>query len=146
MSKPKVLFVCVHNSARSQIAEAWLNVLAGERFEARSAGLEPGVMNPLVVRVMSEEGIDISGNRTKGVYEFFKAGMLFAWVITVCDETAAERCPIFPGATKRLHWSFPDPSQLEGTEEEKLAALRKIRDAIRVRIKDWIAALEAGAA
>lgn len=146
MNKPKVLFVCVHNSARSQMAEAWLNTLYGERFFARSAGLEPGTLNPLVVRVMAEAGIDISGNRTKGVYEFLKAGELFSWVVTVCDETAAERCPIFPGAAKRLHWSFPDPSRLTGSDEEKLAALRQIRDAIRARIENWVASLETGAA
>ena len=118
MKKEKVLFVCIHNSARSQMAEAWLNFLYGDRFEAQSAGLEPGPLNPLVVAGMAEAGIDISQNKTKGVYDFFKKGSLFSWVITVCDESAAERCPMFPGVAKRLHWSFPDPSLLTGTAED----------------------------
>jgi arsenate reductase len=137
MKKEKVLFVCIHNSARSQMAEAWLNSLYGDRFEAQSAGLEPGTLNPLVVTAMDEVGIDISRNRTKSVYDFFKKGELFSWVITVCDESAAERCPMFPGIVKRLHWSFPDPSLLTGTAEEKMAVIRKIRDAIKMKVKEW---------
>ena len=108
MKKIKVLFVCVHNSARSQIAEAYLNAMAGERFEALSAGLEPGVLNHYAVKVMAEEGFDISGNKTKDVFDFVKRGEIFGYVITVCDGANAERCPIFSGVTKRLHWSFPD--------------------------------------
>jgi arsenate reductase len=138
MEKKKVLFVCVHNSARSQMAEALLNLLAGDRFEAESAGLEPGSLNPLVVEVMKEIGIDISGNRTKGVFEFIKAGKLFNYVITVCDEANGKRCPIFPGYAKRLHWSFKDPSSLEGTLDERLSKTREIRDEIRARIEGWI--------
>jgi len=138
MEKKKVLFVCVHNSARSQMAEAFLNLLAGDRFEAESAGLEPAALNPLVVEVMKEIGIDISGNRTKGVFEFIKAGKLFNYVITVCDETSGNRCPIFPGYTKRLHWNFPDPSALEGNHEEKLKQTRVIRDEIKERIVNWL--------
>ena len=138
MDKKKVLFVCIHNSARSQMAEAFLNLLAGDRFEAESAGLEPAALNPLVVEVMKEVGIDISENRTKGVFEFIKAGKLFNYVITVCDETSGNRCPIFPGYTKRLHWNFPDPSALAGTDDEKLQETRKIRDEIRARIEVWI--------
>jgi len=138
MDKKKVLFVCIHNSARSQMAEAFLNLLAGDRFEAESAGLEPGSLNPLAVEVMKEIGIDISGNRTKGVFEFIKAGKLFNYVITVCDETSGNRCPIFPGYTKRLHWNFPDPSALEGTHEEKLKKTREIRDQIRANIEAWL--------
>jgi arsenate reductase (thioredoxin) len=145
MNKQKVLFVCVHNSARSQMAEAWLTALYGDRFDVKSAGIEPGTLNPLVVRVMAEAGIDISGNWTKGVYDLLKAGESFSWVITVCDETAAERCPIFPGAARHLHWSFPDPSRLEGSEADKLAALRKIRDDIKARIEAWAASLAAPA-
>ncbi len=106
------------------MAEAFLNLLAGDRFEAESAGLEPGSLTPLAVEVMKEIGIDISGNRTKGVFEFIKAGRLFNYVITVCDETSSQRCPIFPGYTKRLQWNFPDPSSLEGTQEEKLKQTR----------------------
>ena len=135
--KTKVLFVCIHNSARSQMAEAFLNQQCGEWFEARSAGLEPGRLNPLVVQAMQEAGIDISGNQTKSVFDLFKSGKIFAFVITVCDETAAERCPIFPGVTQRLHWSFPDPSALQGTDEEKLARTREIRDMIRVKVEAW---------
>ncbi len=137
MKKQKVLFVCIHNSARSQMAEAWLNFLYGDRFEAKSAGLEPGTLNPLVVAAMDEVGVDISRNRTKSIYDLFKKGELFSFVITVCDETAAERCPVFPGIVKRLHWSFPDPSLLTGAWEEKMDAIRKIRCDIKKMVKDW---------
>ncbi len=106
MEKIKVLFVCVHNSARSQMAEAFLNQLAGDKFKAESAGLEPGTLNPLVVEVMKEIGIDISHNQTKSAFDFFKQGRLFNFVITVCDSASAERCPIFPGVTQRLGWSL----------------------------------------
>src|SRR5436853_4625987 len=112
--KKKVLFVCIHNSARSQMAEAFLNQICGSEFEAQSAGLEPGKLNPIVVEAMQEIGIDISRNRTKAVSDIRKSGKSFAYVITVCDEASAERCPIFPGVTTRLHWSFPDPSALSG--------------------------------
>lgn len=137
--KKKVLFVCIHNSARSQMAEAFLNQICGEAFEAHSAGLEPGTLNPLVVAAMRELGIDISGNQTKWVFDFIKSGKMFAYVITVCDETSAERCPIFPGVTTRLHWSFPDPSAFPGTYEEKLARTREVRDAIKEKIEQWCA-------
>lgn len=138
MEKKKVLFVCIHNSARSQMAEAFLNLLAGDRFEAESAGLEPGNLNSFAVEVMNETEIDISGNRTKGVFEFITAGKLFHYVITVCDETNGNRCPIFPGYAKRLHWNFPDPSVLEGTFDEKIKKTREIRDEIKARIADWL--------
>ena len=137
MKKQKVLFVCIHNSARSQMAEAWLNFLYGDRFEAKSAGLEPGELNPLAVKAMEEAGIDISKNRTKSVFEALKSGELFSWVITVCDESNAERCPIFPGPTKRLHWSFSDPASLTGTLAERMTAVRKIRDDIKATINQW---------
>lgn len=137
MVKQKVLFVCVHNSARSQMAEAWLNHFGGEQFEAESAGLSPGTLNPLVVKVMQEVGIDISHKKTRAVFDLFQTGQLFAYVITVCDETSAEKCPVFPGIAKRLHWSFPDPAALTGTEEEKLAKTREIRDLIKVKIANW---------
>ena len=141
MAKPRMLFICIHNSARSQMAEAWLNHLCGESFEANSAGLEPGTLNPLAVKVMQEVGIDISTKTTQSVFDVFKSGRLFTYVITVCDETSAEKCPIFPGPTKRLHWSFPDPAQVNGTAEEKLEQVRQIRDQIRSRIEDWCAEL-----
>jgi arsenate reductase len=135
--KQKVLFICVHNSARSQIAEAFLNAICGDHFEAHSAGLEPGTLNPLAVEAMREIGIDISHKGTQSVFDVFKSGELFAYVITVCDESSAERCPIFPGVTTRLHWSFPDPAALEGTREERLAGTREIRNQIRDRIEMW---------
>jgi arsenate reductase (thioredoxin) len=135
--KQKVLFICVHNSARSQIGEAFLNDICSDHFEAHSAGLEPGTLNPLAVEAMREIGIDISEKKTQSVFDVFKSGELFAYVITVCDETSAERCPIFPGVTQRLHWSFPDPSALSGTHEQRLAGARKIRDQIRARIETW---------
>jgi len=137
--KKKVLFVCIHNSARSQMAEAFLNQICGNEFEAHSAGLEPGKLNPIVVVAMQEVGIDISGNQTKAVFDFIKSGTLFAYVITVCDEASAERCPIFPGVTTRLHWGFPDPSAIQGTPEEKLARTRQIRDTIKSKIEKWCA-------
>lgn len=137
--KSKVLFICVHNSARSQMAEAWLNHFCGDFFEAESAGLEPGTLNALAVEVMAEAGLDISQKATRAVFDVFKAGGLFAYVITVCDEASAEKCPIFPGPTKRLHWSFPDPSQVSGSREEKLEQVREIRDQIRRQIDDWCA-------
>jgi len=137
--KKRVLFVCIHNSARSQMAEAFLNRICGEEFEAHSAGLEPGRLNPVVVEAMREIGIDISGNRTKAVFDEFKSGKMFAWVITVCDEASAERCPIFPGVAKRLHWSFPDPSGFSGAPDEKLARTREVRDLIKRKIERWCA-------
>jgi len=135
--KKKVLFICVHNSARSQMAEAWLNYTCGKFFQAQSAGLEPGTLNPLVVDAMAEVGIDISQKKTQDVFEVFKSGQLFAYVITVCDAASAENCPIFPGVTKRLHWSFPDPSQLQGSDATKLEQVRAIRDEIRGKIEEW---------
>jgi arsenate reductase (thioredoxin) len=135
--KQKVVFICVHNSARSQMAEAWLNLLCPDHFEAHSAGLEPGILNPLAVEAMREVGVDISGNKTQAVFDVFKSGEFFPYVITVCDETSAERCPIFPGATMRLHWSFPDPSTLTGPHQERLDGTRQIRDQIRDRIQVW---------
>jgi arsenate reductase len=139
MSKKNVLFVCIHNSARSQMAEAFLKQVCGHEFEAHSAGLEPGKLNPIVVEAMREVGIDISGNQTKAVFDMLKSGKMFAYVVTVCDEASAERCPIFPGVTKRLHWSFPDPSSFQGTHEEKLAGIRKVRDLIKAKIEAWCA-------
>jgi arsenate reductase (thioredoxin) len=137
--RKKVLFVCIHNSARSQMAEAFLNQICGVEFEAHSAGLEPGKLNPVVVEAMQEIGIDISGNQAKAVSDVVKSGTRFQNVITVCDETSAERCPILPGFTTRLHWSFPDPSRFQGTHEEKLAKTREVRDTIKAKIENWCA-------
>ena len=119
------------------MAEAWLNHLCGDFFTAESAGLEPGTLNPLVVEAMQESGIDISSKETRAVFDVLKSGKQFAYVITVCDETSAEKCPIFPGVTKRLHWGFPDPSGLIGSQAEKLAGTRQIRDQIRARVEAW---------
>jgi arsenate reductase len=139
MNKPRILFICVHNSARSQMAEAFLNALCGAEFEARSAGLEPGTLNPLVVEVMRETGIDISQNKTQAVFDVFKSGQLFTYVVTVCSEAEAAGCPIFPGPAQRLHWPFPDPSRVEGTPGEKLTKVRQIRNAIQVRVEQFCA-------
>jgi arsenate reductase len=124
--KKRVLFICVHNSARSQMAAALLNKRCGEFFEAKSAGLEPGKLNSLAVEVLSEIGIDISKNNTQAVFDVFKSGELFAYVITVCDESEAESCPIFAGVTTRLHWSFPDPSKFTGSQEGRLEKTREV--------------------
>lgn len=132
-----VLFVCIHNSARSQMAEAFVNRDCPGAIEARSAGLEPGCLNPVVVEAMREIGIDISANRTKSVAEMLADGRCFDYVITVCDETSAERCPVFPGGGTRLHWGFPDPSALSGSAKERLQRTREIRDAIESKIRDW---------
>ncbi len=138
MEKMKVLFVCVHNSARSQMAEAFLKKIAGDKFEVESAGIEPGILNPIVVKVMKEIGIDISNNKTKSVFDFYKQGKRYNYVITVCDESQSEKCPIFPGAIKQIHMGFEDPTGFKGTEEEKLIETRKIRNQIEAKIKEWL--------
>jgi arsenate reductase len=135
--KRRVLFICVHNSARSQMAAALLNKICGEFFEAQSAGLEPGTLNPLAVEVLQEIGIDISQNKTQAVFDVFRTGQLFPFVITVCSETEAKGCPIFPGVTTRLHWPFPDPSKLSGTWEEKLEGTREILGKIDKKVKQF---------
>jgi len=137
--KKKVLFICVHNSARSQMAAALLNKRCGKFFGAQSAGLEPGKLNPLAVEVLREMDIDISKNKTQAVFDVFKSGELFAYVITVCDESEAQGCPIFPGVTTRLHWSFPDPSKFSGTTEEKLEQTRNVRDKIDNQVQRFCA-------
>lgn len=141
MTKIKVLFVCVHNSARSQMAEAFLNTLAGEHFNAESAGLEPGTLNPYVVQVMKEEGIDISGNKIDSVFDLYKEGRSYNYVVAVCDAAKAEKCPVFPGVTSRLNWSFPNPADFTGTDEEILEATRKVRDQIKVKVEKFIDSL-----
>ena len=142
MSQTRVLFLCVHNSARSQMAEAFLKKYGGDSFQVESAGLEPGKLNPVVVEAMQELQFDISGNRAKGVMEFIEQNEIFDYVVTVCDESSAQRCPIFPGDVKRLHWGFEDPSGLAGNHEEKLAKTRIIRDQILARVKEWLNQLE----
>ena len=133
----KILFVCIHNSARSQMAEAFVNAHCAGDFEAHSAGLEPGKLNPIVIEAMREAGIDISGNQTKSVDDMLRGGMVFSHVVTVCDGASAERCPVFPGGGQRLHWGFPDPSALTGTPEERMVRVREIRNEIRQQVLKW---------
>jgi len=135
--KKKVLFVCIHNSARSQMAEALLNGMCGDLFEAESAGLEPGALNPLAVEVMREIGIDIGGNETRSVLDVVKSGRPFDYVITVCDESSATQCPVVPGGGERLHWNFSDPSKFTGTWEERLERTREARDAIESKLEEF---------
>jgi len=137
MRKQKVLFICVHNSARSQMAAELLNKSCGELFEAKSAGLEPGTINLLVVEALRELGIDISKNTTQRVFDVWKSGQIFQFVVTVCSEAEGEGCPIFPGVTTRLHWAFDDPSKFTGTHEERLEKMRRVRDEIRGKIDSF---------
>jgi arsenate reductase len=135
VNKERVLFLCTHNSARSQMAEGFLRALGRDRFEAQSAGTEKTAVHPLAIRVMAERGIDISTHTSK-VYDGL---MQHRWdyVITVCDD-ANERCPFLPGIDKRLHWSFEDPSRALGTEEARLSTFRRVRDQIEARIAEWV--------
>jgi arsenate reductase len=133
--KKNILFICVHNSARSQMAAALTNKMCGDFFEADSGGLEPGQLNPLAVAVLKERGIDISENQTKAVFEIWKSGRLFDYIITVCSEAESEGCPIFPGTGQRLHWPFDDPSKFTGTEAERLEQTRRVRDQIAEQIE-----------
>jgi arsenate reductase len=141
MEKTKVLFVCEHNSARSQIAEAFINHNYSDKFEAESAGLESSSVNPVAIKSMAEINIDISKNQSKKVFDLFKAGNKYDYVITVCDEAAGEKCPVFPGKTSRLNWSFSDPSLFKETDEEKLKMTNKVRDEIKSKIEKWVSTL-----
>ncbi|HLY68529.1 MAG TPA: arsenate reductase ArsC [Puia sp.] len=136
--KHKILFVCIHNSARSQMAEAFLKKYGGENFEGESAGLEPGKLNPNVVEVMKDIGIDISKNDTQSVFDLFRKGRVFNAVITVCDEASAESCPIFPGRVKRIAWSFADPSSFTGSKEEIVPRTAEVRDEIEEKVLEFI--------
>ncbi len=136
--KRRVLFLCIHNSARSQMAAAYLKEMAGDRFEVESAGLEPGRLNPLAVTAMRQAGIEIGQNGTRSVFDLFKSGRRFEYVISVCDGASAERCPIFPGVTTRLNWSFADPSTFAGSESERLRQTIGVRDEIRARIQKFV--------
>ncbi|MBN2336996.1 MAG: arsenate reductase ArsC [Acidobacteria bacterium] len=134
MTKNSILFICRHNSGRSQIAEGYVRRFAGDRWEASSAGFEPAEqINPLVVEAMQEEGIDLSGKTPRSAFDLFRRGALFGVVVTVCDDSESE-CPVYPGITRRVHHPFPDPAAATGSREERLAAVRAIRDAIR----EWI--------
>jgi len=134
----KVLFVCVHNSARSQMAEEYLRRIGGERFEVESAGLEPTSLNPLVIAAMAEEDFDLSTKKTQAVWNLFREGRFYNYVITVCDRTHEKECPIFPKPFIQLKWSFPDPESFSGTYNEKMEQTRILRDAIRTRIEQFV--------
>jgi arsenate reductase (thioredoxin) len=134
--KIKVLFLCTGNSCRSQMSEAWLNELGGDRFAVYSAGLEPHGVHPLTIKVMEETGYDMSDHRSKHLDEFV-GEVEFDFLITVCGN-ADERCPVFPGMGERLHWPFDDPAGFEGPEEQKLVFFRKVRDQIKNQIQGWL--------
>ena len=141
MQKTRVLFLCTGNTARSQMAEAFLRKYGGDRFEAYSAGLEPDVINLYVYQVMEEVGLDLAGQRSKSISEYM-GKVHFGYLITVCAN-AEEKCPaVFPGMGQRLHWPFEDPAAFEGSDEEKKVKFREVRDQIEQRIKDWLAELE----
>jgi arsenate reductase len=139
MKKPNVLFMCVHNSARSQMAAAFLNKICPDDFEAHSAGLEVGAIHPLAIQAMAEVGIDISKNKTQAVFDAWRAGTMFTHVISVCSEAeaAARSCPIFPSATKRLSWPFENPATFEGSDAAQLEQMRSVRDAIERKVRAW---------
>ena len=137
MDRARVLFVCTHNSARSQMAEGLLREMAGDRFDAYSAGTQVTHVRPEAIKVMSEIGIDISAQESKSVERF--VGEPFSWVITVCDR-ARESCPYFPGAGETAHWGFDDPSEAKGSEADRLAVYRRVRDEIRDRLRMFILA------
>lgn len=133
--KQRVLILCTGNSARSQMAEGLLRSLAGEDMDVESAGIAPSRVNPLAIQAMAERHIDISHHRSKHLNEFLSQP--FDYVITVCDN-AAEHCPMFPGKATRIHWSFPDPAAVQGSEEERLNAFRQVRDAIEQQLRLWL--------
>lgn len=135
----RVLFLCVHNSARSQMAEAYLGKFGGDRYVVESAGLEPGKLNPFVVRALAEDGIDISGKATRDVLSLYREGRTYDCVVTVCSKEAAERCPIFPGKVERQHWPFADPSGFTGSDEEIMAAVRIVRNEIKRKVIEFVA-------
>lgn len=137
MTQQRILFLCTGNSARSQMAEAFVRKYAGDRFEAYSAGLEPKGLNPLTVKAMNEIGIDVSGQHSKSI-ETYLGKMHFQYLVTVCDD-ADKNCPTgIPGVDQRMHWSFEDPAAVEGSEEERLAKFREVRDLIEKKVKDWL--------
>lgn len=136
--KTRILFICTHNAARSQMAEAFLNKLGGDRFESYSAGVEPGKLNPNAVTVMMEEGIDISSNSVKDVHELLEKNLSFDYIISVCDPASASLCPVFPGAGIRIHWPFEDPSGFQGDSGTILEKTRKVRDRIRDAVEEFV--------
>ena len=142
--RPRILAICIHNSARSQMTEEFIRQTAGDRVEVLSAGIEPGTLNEVVVELLKEDGIDITGKQTRSAYHLHAAGERFDYVIAVCDKEAAERCPVFPAEKRRYHWPFPDPSKATGTREERLAYVRPIRDQIRAKAREFVTELLSG--
>lgn len=142
--KTRILAICIHNSARSQMTEEFIRAQCGDFVEVVSAGIEPGTVNPVVVELLKEDGIDISQKETKSVFDLHERGATFDYVIAVCGPEAAERCPVFPAERKRLHWPFPDPSQATGTMDERLAYVRPIRDEIKGKVEEFCRALRSG--
>ncbi len=138
MFNQQVLILCTGNSARSQMAEGLLRALAGDRMEIHSAGSKPSVVNPSAIMAMQQRGLDISDYRSKHLNEFLQKP--FDYVITVCDN-AAETCPVFPGPAQRIHWSFPDPAAVVGTDDEVLAAFVEVRNNLEKTLSEWIADL-----
>lgn len=136
--KIKVLFICIHNSARSQMAEEFLRLLGGEKFEVKSAGFEATEINPLVIRAMKEEGIDLTSKKTQSVFNLYKEGNFFGYVITVCDKAKESDCPMFPGDPIRIHWDLENPEDFKGTEEEKMAMVRELRGKIKTMVQQFI--------
>jgi arsenate reductase len=139
----KVLIICTHNSARSQMAEAYLQQMGGENFQVESAGLKPGPINPDVINVLLEDGIDISSKTSQKVFDLFQQGRIFDVVVTVCEQ-GEEMCPVFPGLTQRLHLPFPDPGEVLGDEELRLRKIRVIRDGIKEKMQELTAWVESG--
>lgn len=140
----KVLFVCIHNSARSQIAEELLRKYGGEEFVVESAGFESAALNPLAVEVLKEEGIDIEGKKTNNIFDFFKEGRRYNFVITVCDKGRAQKCPLFPGLTMRLNWDFEDPSTFGGSEKEKIEKMQVVKGQIKTEVLHFIELVNSG--
>lgn len=143
MKKIKVLFVCVQNTFRSQMAEAIMNTKYGELFEAESAGLEPGEVHPLAIEAMDQIGIDLRGKQTHSVFDFFKEHRFYSYVITVCSREAEKRCPIFPGTLRQLNWELPDVAQCQDSAQECLNQAVKLRQEIEQRIDALVQEIQA---
>lgn len=137
-NKIKVLFICIRNSGRSQIAEAYLKKFGGEKFEVESAGYNPGPIPSMIVKVMEEDGFDLSGAQSKSAWDLFREGRFYNYVITVCDRAHEEECPIFPKPFLQLNWPYPDPDSFTGSEEEKMEQVRELRDSIKARVEQFV--------
>jgi arsenate reductase len=142
--KIRVLFICVHNSGRSQMAQAFLNHMAGDRFQSEGAGFRPTRISPLVVEAMEEIGLDLSKNETRSVFKLYQDGNLYDYVITVCEESTENKCPLFPGVTRRLNWPFDNPETFEGSHGEKLTQVKRVRDEIKSRLASWLTEMNYG--